>query len=68
MFQTLRGDFSTRRRERCLRLDPLSTGAGITMAGVEELERLVREAVQATFQGRAAAYDEEVAPPHGIVM
>ena len=38
------------------------------MAGVEELERLVREAVQATFQGRAAAYDEEVAAPHGIVL
>ena len=56
VFAALRSDFSTRRRERCVRVD---FTAGL-ITGVDELERLLREAFKATFEARAAAYDEEV--------
>ena len=56
VFAALRSDFSTRRRERCVRVDFTS---GL-VTGVDELERLLRDAFKATFEARAAAYDEEV--------
>ena len=56
MFAALRSDFSTRRRERCVRVD---FAAGL-VTGMDDLERLLRDALKATFEARAAAYDEEV--------
>lgn len=61
--EALRHDFSTRRRERCVRLDLLTSGSNkVTVAGLDELERLLREAVKASFEARQAAYDDEVPP------
>ena len=60
MFDALRHDFNTRRRERCVRLDfPVQQGQG-SIAGLEELEQLLKAAVKASFETRAAAYEEEV--------
>ncbi|BDA42989.1 Trafficking protein particle complex subunit 10 [Coccomyxa sp. Obi] len=56
VFAALRNDFSTRRRERCMRLD----FSGGLVTGVDDLERQLRDAVKSTFEARAAAYDEEV--------
>jgi hypothetical protein len=56
VFAALRSDFSTRRRERCMRLD----FSGGLVTGVDDLERQLRDAVKSTFEARAAAYDEEV--------
>jgi hypothetical protein len=56
VFAALRSDFSTRRRERCVRVD---FAAGL-VTGVDDLERLLRDALKATFEARATAYDEEV--------
>ena len=58
--EALRHDFSSRRRERCVRLDLIAGGSKITVAGLDELERLLREAVKASFEARQAAYDDEV--------
>ena len=61
VMEALRHDFSTRRRERCVRLDLVTTGSNkVTVAGLDELERLLREAVKASFEARQAAYDDEV--------
>ncbi|KAK9858891.1 hypothetical protein WJX84_005283, partial [Apatococcus fuscideae] len=61
VMEALRHDFSTRRRERCVRLDLMTTGSSkVTVAGLDELERLLREAVKASFEARQAAYDDEV--------
>ena len=60
VFDALRHDFNTRRRERCVRLDfPVQQGQG-SIAGLEELEQLLKAAVKASFETRAAAYEEEV--------
>lgn len=60
MFESLRHDFNSRKRERCVRLDlPSAPGRG-SVAGLDELERHLKEAVKASFEARAAAYDEEV--------
>ncbi|KAK9863262.1 hypothetical protein WJX84_010782, partial [Apatococcus fuscideae] len=60
VMEALRHDFSSRRRERCVRLDLIAGGSKITVAGLDELERLLREAVKASFEARQAAYDDEV--------
>ena len=62
VFDALRHDFNTRRRERCVRLDfPVQQGQG-SIAGLEELEQLLKAAIKASFETRAAAYEEEVCP------
>ena len=44
-----------------MRLDLIAAAGGkATVAGLEELERLLREAVRASFEARQAAYDDEV--------
>lgn len=68
VFAALRSDFSTRRRERCVRVD---FAAGL-VTGVDDLERLLRDALKATFEARATAYDEEVpvlaTPPLSLAL
>lgn len=60
VFDALRHDFNTRRRERCVRLDfPLQQGQG-SVGGLEDLEQLIKGAIKASFETRAAAYEEEV--------
>ncbi len=60
VFDALRYDFDTRKRERCVRLDfPVQQGQG-SIAGLEELEQLLKAAVETSFETRAAAYEEEV--------
>ncbi len=60
VFDALRYDFDTRKRERCVRLDfPVQQGQG-SIAGLEELEQLLKAAVKTSFETRAAAYEEEV--------
>ncbi len=56
VFAALRSDFSTRKRERCLRVD----FAGGMVTGIDDLERTLRDAVKSTFEARTAAYDDEV--------
>lgn len=56
MFAALRGDFSERKRERCVRLD---AGPGGRLAGAEEWARLLGVALRETFEARARAYDAE---------
>lgn len=59
VFDALRHDFNTRRRERCVRLDfPLQPGQG-SVGGLEDLEQLIKAAIKASFETRAAAYEEE---------
>ena len=64
MFAALRGDFSERKRERCVRLDALPGGR---LGGAEEWARLLGAALRETFEARARAYDAEAraarAPP-----
>ena len=60
VFDALRHDFNTRRRERCVRLDfPAQQGQG-SVGGLEELEQLIKASIKASFETRAAAYEEEV--------
>lgn len=56
VFAALRSDFSTRKRERCLRVD----FSGGLVTGIDDLERMLRDAVKSTFEARTAAYDDEV--------
>ena len=50
VFDALRHDFNTRRRERCVRLDfPVQQGQG-SIAGLEELEQLLKAAIKASFE------------------
>ncbi len=58
VFQALRSDFSSRRKDRCLRVD----FSGGMVSGVDDLERMLRDAIKTTFEARAAAYDEQVLP------
>ncbi|KAL6779718.1 hypothetical protein ACKKBG_A13445 [Auxenochlorella protothecoides x Auxenochlorella symbiontica] len=68
VYDTMRRDFAYKRRDRCVRLDPPpSTAPGPVMgtprgsiAGLEILEYLVREAVMLTFEARTGAYQEEI--------
>lgn len=47
-----------------MRLDfPVQQGQG-SIAGLEELEQLLKAAVKASFETRAAAYEEEVCILH----
>ena len=55
VFQALRSDFSSRRKERCIRVD----FSGGVVSGVDDLERMLRDAIKSTFEARAAAYDEQ---------
>ncbi|KAK9821758.1 hypothetical protein WJX81_004662 [Elliptochloris bilobata] len=57
VFAALRGDFSERKRERCVRLDALPGGR---LGGAEEWARLLGAALRETFEARARAYDAEV--------
>lgn len=57
VFQALRSDFSSRRKDRCVRVD----FSGGMVSGVDDLERMLRDAIKSTFETRAAAYDEQVA-------
>ncbi len=59
MFAALRGDFSERKRERCVRLDVLPGGR---LGGAEEWARLLGSALRETFEARARAYDAEARP------
>jgi hypothetical protein len=56
VFAAVRSDFSTRKRDRCLRVD----FAGGLVTGIDDLERMLRDAVKTTFEARAAAYEDEV--------
>ena len=56
VFQALRSDFSSRRKDRCIRVD----FSGGMVSGVDDLERMLRDAIKTTFEARAAAYDEQV--------
>lgn len=58
VFQALKSDFSSRRRDRCIRVD----FSGGMVSGVDDLERMLRDAIKSTFEARAAAYDEQVTP------
>ena len=62
MFAALRGDFSERKRERCVRLD---AGPGGRLAGAEEWARLLGAALRETFEARARAYDAEARSARG---
>ena len=65
VFEALRHDFNTRRRERCVRLDLPYEGRG-SITGLEDLERFLKDAVKASYEARQAAYEEEVRRPlHG---
>ena len=59
VFEALRHDFNTRRRERCVRLDLPPGGRG-SIAGLEDLERFLKDAVKASYEARQGAYEEEV--------
>ena len=59
VLETLSHDFRSKRRERVLRLD-VQPGARPAVAGLEELHSSLKEAVKATFEARAKAYDDEV--------
>ena len=56
MYQALRSDFSSRRKDRCIRVD----FSGGVVSGMDDLERMLRDAIKSTFEARAAAYDEQV--------
>ncbi|KAK9806020.1 hypothetical protein WJX73_006019 [Symbiochloris irregularis] len=58
VFEALKSEFSSRKRDRCVRLEALGPRGVIT--GLEELERLLKEAIKATFEAREKAYDAEV--------
>ena len=76
VFDSMRRALNTKRRERCVRLDPAAGTAAAaaagaagslaagpvagTILGLEELERAMKEAIRACFEARTAAYDEEV--------
>ena len=62
MLESLSHDFRSKRRERVLRLD-VHPGARPAVAGLEELHASLKEAVKATFEARAKAYDDEVLLP-----
>ena len=61
VFESVRHDLGTRRRERCVRLDVGPRGA-VLQASLNDLERQLADALRATFEARQAAYDEEVHP------
>lgn len=52
-----------------MRLDfPLQPGQG-SVGGLEDLEQLIKAAIKASFETRAAAYEEEVSSVHcGTVL
>ena len=56
MYQALRSDFSSRRKDRCIRVD----FSGGVVSGMDDLERMLRDAIKSTFEARATAYDEQV--------
>ena len=56
VYQALRSDFSSRRKDRCIRVD----FSGGVVSGMDDLERMLRDAIKSTFEARAAAYDEQV--------
>lgn len=64
VFEALRSEFNTRKRDRCVRLEAL--GPRNVVTGLEELDRLIKEAVVATFEARAKAYDQEVPSPVAV--
>ncbi len=57
-----RDDFSTKKRERCVRLDiPYKFDPRrVPASGLDEFEACVKECIRASFEIRQAAYDEEV--------
>lgn len=56
VYQALRSDFSSRRKDRCIRVD----FSGGVVSGMDDLERMLRDAIKSTFEARAGAYDEQV--------
>ena len=64
VLEAMRKDLGSKRRERVVRLDPPPPGGGpasrTSLAGLPELEAALTEAIRASFEARAAAYEEEV--------
>lgn len=63
VFEKLQNDFNPRRLERCVRLDFVfqhGKGAGMSIAGMGELEHTLKQCFKAAFQTRQSAYEEEV--------
>ena len=66
MFEKLRDEFGSKKRERCVRLDiPLrafepSSQQRVGVIGLEECEWGLKECIRANFEARQAAYNVEV--------
>mmetsp|Transcript_23884 Transcript_23884/g.66233 ORF Transcript_23884/g.66233 Transcript_23884/m.66233 type:complete len:1100 (-) Transcript_23884:40-3339(-) len=64
VFEKIRDDFNSKKRERCVRLDtPVMTSQGPLSGpcdGLHELEAFLKASVAASFEARQAAYEEEV--------
>ncbi|GMH45221.1 hypothetical protein BSKO_13178 [Bryopsis sp. KO-2023] len=63
VFEKLQNDFNPKRLERCVRLDFAfgpSRESAVTILGMDDLARTLKDCVKASFQTRQAAYEEEV--------
>jgi hypothetical protein len=64
VFERLKDDFNTKKRERCVRLDtPVMSSTGVLngpLEGMAELETFIKESVRLSFESRQTAYENEV--------
>ena len=61
VYEAIRNDLGTRKKERAVRLE-MGAGGYVAQTALNDLERQLSEALKLTFETRQAAYAEEVHP------